>query len=709
MPTTLSSNVSSDAATAPYISWTKLGFVALVVLLANWVSIELTQHTGRIAAIWVSNALVLTILLKIATREWPKVILVAIAASVSANLFVGDTVFTSCTLAICNVVEILIMAIPFRHLGWNLNVLHPRQYLAFLALALGPATGIAALMAGSYLFFFGGGSFWNDVTTWYAADALGLVAITPIAASLYAADFTNIAKWKTWPGTLGLFLVLGMTFFVMHHWPHYPMGFLLFPVILLFTFARGLAGAVIALLVSGGVMFLNLIVGHGYMAGLDIGLRERLLFLQLFMVALSATTISLGAVLAERKALISKLSEAAKQAEESRKLAEEAGHQAVDAAAVKAEFLANMSHELRTPLTSIIGFSELLVEQKDLGERSLGFATRVKTAGRHLLDIVNDVLDFSKLEAGQVEIKAVPTAPQTLAKDVLELFSEAAGSKGVALELGLGPDLPEEIQIDGARVRQVLVNLVGNAVKFTEAGRVRLDVSYIAERLFCSISDTGPGIPENQTAKLFKRFSQVDGTAARAHGGTGLGLAICAGLVQVMGGDIKVDSTLGKGTTFAFSVPAPAVAMPMATIDRHPAAIAGMRILAADDDPSNRLLLKALLASHDLDLVLCNSGPEAVALARETPFDLLLVDLHMPEMDGYATVRAIRNNQGPNTVTPILAFTADALDESDAELTTAGFNGVVLKPISPSALLTSIGKFANRRHAHHTSEARAHA
>ncbi|MCR5878406.1 ATP-binding protein [Phenylobacterium sp. J367] len=224
------------------------------------------------------------------------------------------------------------------------------------------------------------------------------------------------------------------------------------------------------------------------------------------------------------------------------------------AARAKSEFLANMSHELRTPLTAIIGFSGLLKMRQDLPEQAAMFSRRIEGASQALLATINDVLDFSKLEAGQVEIRPAPTDVAALVAEVAAVLEQQASAKGLTLETRLA-DLPPRLELDRDRVRQVLLNLMGNAVKFTAQGGVSVSASHGEGRLTVEVSDTGPGIGEAQQALLFQRFSQVDASASRSHGGTGLGLAICKGLVEAMGGTIGVASEPGRGATFRFTVP----------------------------------------------------------------------------------------------------------------------------------------------------------
>lgn len=366
---------------------------------------------------------------------------------------------------------------------------------------------------------------------------------------------------------------------------------------------------------------------------------------------------------------------------------------AEEAARVKAEFLSNMSHELRTPLTSIIGFTGLALGREELKEPARAYVQRVKTASDALLCLVNDVLDFSKLEAGQVEFHTQPTSLRDLCVSALELFAPQAGAKDLGLELKLDPASDRTLIIDPDRVRQVMINLIGNAVKFTPSGSITLEASYDGARLSIRICDTGPGIAPEKLDRLFKRFSQVDASSTRVHGGTGLGLVICKALVEGMKGEIGVESRLGEGAVFWFELPAQAAAVSLPA-SHHQAlgqadAISGLRVLLVDDHPPNRELARLVLCGAGAEVFEACDGGEAVAMSARRPFDVVLMDLNMPTMDGRTALAHIRATSGPNDRTPILAFTANG--EGDPERFVAmGFDGLADKPIDPAGLLQAV-------------------
>ena len=395
---------------------------------------------------------------------------------------------------------------------------------------------------------------------------------------------------------------------------------------------------------------------------------------------------------------ITDLKVARDNAEELARRAEAAEAVAEEAAAVKAEFLANMSHELRTPLTSIIGFIGLAAEQPELSDLTRDYVGRVGNAGRALLCTVNDILDFSKLEAGQVTIHPEPVVLAKLCRATLDLFTPQAGAKDLSLTLD-GGDAGDDlvVAVDPDRIRQILLNLVSNAVKFTTVGGVTLRTRYdeVAERLRIEVIDTGPGLTAEQQGRLFKRFSQIDGSLTRTQSGTGLGLAICKGLTEAMGGEIGIESQAGDGSLFWFEIPAaPAVLTESNSNSQGGEQISftGLRVLVVDDNPANRELARLFLVGVGVEVSEAVNGEEAAQMAMEMPYDVILMDIQMPVLNGPGALRRIRDSRGPNDATPILAFTADATTQTRAHLTELGFDSVVEKPIDPRTLITAVGR-----------------
>ena len=387
---------------------------------------------------------------------------------------------------------------------------------------------------------------------------------------------------------------------------------------------------------------------------------------------------------------------------------DEARRRAEAAAAAKSAFLANMSHELRTPLTSIIGFSRLIGEQQDLPGETGHYTKRIRDASEALLAIINDVLDFSKLEVGQVDLESQPLSLSRLVEDTAGLLTIQAESKGVALKTLMDPAAPANILGDVARLRQVLLNFLSNAIKFTEQGSVTVSTAYDpdVERLRVSVTDTGAGISSEAVGKLFERFSQAEVSINRTHGGTGLGLAICKGIIELMGGEIGVDTEIGKGSTFWFEIPAVKAEAAEAYVRdvADDVDCPGLRILVVDDTAVNRELVKLMLEPMGLIIQEAGGGSEGVQAALTRPFDLILMDVRMPGVDGLEATRVIRATSRLNARTPILALTADVQADNAAACRAAGMNDVLAKPIVPRELLSKIVHWSSVGHEEELAE-----
>lgn len=368
----------------------------------------------------------------------------------------------------------------------------------------------------------------------------------------------------------------------------------------------------------------------------------------------------------------------------------------------KSEFLATMSHEIRTPMTGVIGFANILLTE-DIPEESKNHAQRIKAAAESLLRIINDILDVSKLEAGKVDIERLDFNIHGLLRDVVSMF-EGSGNAKLKCNLELADDFPEHIHSDPTRLRQILINLVGNAVKFTHEGSVTvrgelLSTSTGPDMLRFLVVDTGIGMSGETLTKLFTNFTQADASVSRNYEGTGLGLAICARLAELMDGDINVKSELGKGSTFWFTVPYVAASEQTSDIglrDRdnvdYSKDMRPLKILVAEDNQINQIIISKTLESFGHRFVIVENGKEAIQEHGGYDFDLILMDVRMPEMSGPEATRIIRQLPGEKGKIPIIALTADAMDDHRKEYLDAGMNDVVTKPIDHAELARALSE-----------------
>jgi CheY-like chemotaxis protein len=365
----------------------------------------------------------------------------------------------------------------------------------------------------------------------------------------------------------------------------------------------------------------------------------------------------------------------------------------------KSEFLATISHEIRTPLNGVLGMAQAMEnDQLSAGQRNR--LAVIRRSGESLLALLNSVLDVSKIEAGKFELDDGEVDIEGVARTAVDAFSGEAVRKGLALRLEVSPPACGIYAGDPARLGQVLCNLVSNAVKFTAHGGVTVAVDRPDGDLSITVADTGIGIPPQAQASLFEKFVQGDSSVTRRFGGTGLGLAICRELVGLMGGDVRLESREGEGSTFTIRLPlerlrdaAPALpAAGDAAPDAQPPEAAPLRLLAAEDNEVNRLVLQTLLQQVGVDPVLVADGAEAVAAWRDEAWDLILMDVQMPVMDGISATRVIRAEEakGGRLRTPIIALTANVMSHQMDEYRAAGMDGVIGKPLELRQLLDVI-------------------
>jgi len=527
------------------------------VFAAVAAGLVLTAFTGRVAAIWVANAIVVSVLMSVRRRDWPRVLAVAVAANVAANLFYGDRLPTALTLPLCNVVEVLIVAAPLRAFGLDRDLLRLRSLLAFYALAAGPAAMIAAVMAAAYLHRALGTPFAPNAAAWYAADALGLGIFVPPLVSLRAADLAAMFDRRNRAVSLGLIVLLLATTALIAVCHRYPLGFLFLPVVILMAFHRGYAGGMIGLL-TAGCYLLAMILSHVAPVGLaGYPLRDQVMIAQIFVAVLGLSVMLIGAALDERRRLELGLAAAIGRAELAREEAQVAREAAENASRAKSMFLANMSHELRTPLNAVIGFSETMQLEAfgPLGSPKYGeYAGLIAKAGAHLLDLINDILDMSRIEAGKLELHREAVDLTGLARECASLMADAAKRGGLSLEARL-PAAHLMLHADRRALKQILLNLLSNAVKFTpEGGRVEIGLECGEGEVSLYVRDSGIGIPADALSRAGNPFVQFHPHSGKQ--GTGLGLALVRSLAQLHGGAMRIESAAGQGTSVTITLPA---------------------------------------------------------------------------------------------------------------------------------------------------------
>ncbi|MEJ8836445.1 ATP-binding protein [Ramlibacter sp. AN1133] len=639
-----------------------------------------TLAFGTLTPIWFSNAIAVVALLVHPPRTWPWFLVPMVAGDAACLHFFGHG--PALLLAGVDLLEILLAALVIRATGGiRFPVFEGAQVARVVVTAL-LVPVVSASCAAWALQATVGVPFATGWRAWYSATALGLLIVTPfllcwldpgLRAQLYARATSRRAAVLA----AGVLLVGWLAQTDLHE----ALFLLAFPVLFVLTWFHGLAGATLGMSAIGIALLWATPQGHGGIAHMLAG--------ETLLVQIEAAQVFLAALLLSSLPLaVLRLQQA--QLEERLRRAGEA----------RTEFLAAMSHEIRTPMTGVLGIVDLLATEP-LTPRQQRYVEALRSSGRHLLSVINDILDFTRIETGRLELEEVDFPLGDVLERVRSLAHPLAVERGLALQVEEDHRPEQLLRGDPLRLRQVLLNLVSNAIKFTDQGSVSVAVTRSAQedgrqRVAFEVRDTGVGIPPEKIEGLFGAFTQADRSISRRYGGSGLGLAISKRLVEAMGGEIGVESAPRQGSVFRFAVPLKAGdARGLRTQRQDPVQpLAVQRILVAEDVEINREILRAVLDRAGHRLTFATTGAEALEAVQREPFDVVLMDVQMPVMDGVEATRRIRRLPPPVGQVPIIGLTANVMAREREQYLGAGMDDCLPKPIDWDQLHGALARIA---------------
>lgn len=654
----------------------------LLVAVAYFATAASSLHVfGESTPIWYSNAFVVVALLRHPLRDWPAYIAAAWIADALAIALFGHGIALIVTLA--DVLEICLVAGIIQATGGVREPLFGAQITrVIVACLLGPVA--SAAVGGGMLSAALSIPFAQAWHTWYSASALGLLIAAPLLLSwldreLRAKAFERLSR-RDAIVLAAAALCAGL---LLHVEDHEAALFFTFPLLFAMTWGFGLVGATLGMLsVTVSALWATLL-GQGAIVGImppasDVG--ERIEALQIYLAAMLLSSLPLALLHAQQRDLAANL----------RRTSE-----------ARSEFLAAMSHEIRTPMSGVLGLVDLLATEP-LTQQQKKYVESMRSSGRHLLSVINDILDFSRIESGKLELEAIDFSVREQIERLRSLTHPLAVERGLALHFELDDGGMPVLRGDPLRLQQVLLNLVSNAIKFTERGGVTVSLTVRPGdegwevRLSAAVRDTGVGIDAATLKRLFAPFAQADRSISRQYGGSGLGLAISKRLVDAMGGELGASSAPGKGSVFRFDVPLRrGDARQLAAEEQaQRLEVPPQRILVAEDVEINRAILRATLTRQGHRLRFAVDGAQALELVQGESFDLVLMDVQMPVMDGVEATRRIRRLPPPLGQIPIVGLTANVMARERERYLSAGMDDCLAKPIDWDILNAAIARFA---------------
>jgi two-component system, sensor histidine kinase len=680
------------AATLPAAVYALLFAISLA--MSHWS----TAKYGA-AVIWTANGVLLAGVLHLNRRDAIRLLIACATMNVVENVLRHDTPLMLVVNVGLNFGEVVMAGVITRRFcGAALDMRRPVRLLRFALLAVIPTTLLSALI-GNIALHAPPERWWVNYETWFSVEALGLLAVTPpLLLWAQGGRFVGESAKARPVEEAVLLVVLAITTVAVFAQNAVPAPFLVFPPLLLIAFRlspRWSAAGVLLVALIAAAFTLN---GHGPMMLGSLAPRTwfrsdivpvlgALPLYNLFIACVLAVTLPASTVLTERRRLEARLRHRTEVAVAARRAAEEA-------VATKGRFLSMMSHELRTPLNGVSGFTELLAARKDLADDARAYVDGVRASGERLLLIMDEILDFAR---GDLTLVPAPVSINAIVREAVEAVRSQAAAKHLSVRLESALDETGRHLADERRLRQVLGHLLRNAVEFTVKGGVAVALSPTANGVCIDVSDTGPGMPEAMLAKLYEPFSQADDTTSRGHEGAGMGLALSRRLARLMGGEINARNRPEGGSTFSVDLALPRLEDEAAAACGDPDA--PPRVLVVDDHAMNRKVARLLLEALGCTVDLANDGEEAVAAVSGAVFDLILMDVRMPKMDGLAATRAIRALPRAAASTPVVAMTADAMPEDVARCLAAGMDAHMAKPISSAGLLATLERWLGERSA----------